>query len=212
MYLHLQILLRQGPLDPNLIFTGADDQDGAFPPPPWEKQPSQYDLPDQSPQPGQPQSVPTSQAGGMQPQPMPNFQVGAAMQLQHSQFTGLQPQVEQGSHYAGMYLPLQNSQMYPQQMLGGQGAQAMSGYAYGQQPDAQFYDPTRSPYPYSTPNELSYRMHGLSVQDHNAYASNASASSSSYLQHSSKPSRPEDKLFGDLVTMAKTKQNKPTHG
>ncbi|XP_042423579.1 TOM1-like protein 9 [Zingiber officinale] len=176
---------------------GADDQDGAFPPPPWEKQPSQCDLPDmhhQSPQPGQP--------GGVLPQ-----------------FTGMQPQIEQGNHYAGMYPPLQNSQMtamYPQQMLGGHGAGAMSGYAYGQQQDTQFYDPTRSSYPYSTPNELSYRMHGLSVQDHSAYASNTSSyqvpASSSYLQHSSKPSRPEDKLFGDLVTMAKTKQNKPTHG
>ncbi|RWW01908.1 hypothetical protein GW17_00035032 [Ensete ventricosum] len=128
--------------------------------------------------------------------------------------TGLQPQVVQGGQFVGMYPPMQNSQMramYPPQMFGGhmvgmgqqpmQGGQ-LTGYGYGPEPGAQFYDPMRPTYPYYTPNALGQRTYGLSVQDNNTYANEASSyqmpTSSSYLQNSNKPSKPEDKLFGDL--------------
>lgn len=140
---------------------------------------------------------------------------------------GLQPQYAQNHQFAGMYPQMQNNQMtalYTQQMLGSQVAgvaqqpmlgSTLTGFGYGQQPDAQFYSPLRATYPYSTPNELSQRTYGLSLHDNVNYLSNSSygmPSSSSYLQQPNKPLKPEDKLFGDLVNIAKTKQNKHAPG
>ncbi|WOL02184.1 target of Myb protein 1-like [Canna indica] len=229
---------------------GTNDQEGALPPPPWEAQPVQNDLPGSQPQLlqtsplGGMHSLPlqTNHPGGMQPQPMPGNALGAmplqpmssgllaGMHAQHLpgvHLTGLQPQFVQSTQFTGGYPAMQSSQMtaiYPQQMLGGNvlgvGQQTMQGvqltsYGYGQQLDAQIYNSPIPAYSYSTPNELSQRMYGLSVQDNNLYGGNTSSyppSSSSYLQQSNKPTRPEDKLFGDLVSMAKTKQNKSTVG
>ncbi|THU45684.1 hypothetical protein C4D60_Mb02t20570 [Musa balbisiana] len=217
-----------------------NDQSGALPPPPWEAQPAQNEMPGLQHQPLQtdqlsvhPLSVQTGQLGGMQAQPMLGSQLGGMQPQQTSggqlvgmppqhmmgpQLTGLQPQVVQGDQFVGMYPPMQNSQMramYPPQIFGGHmvgmGQQPMqgTGYGYGQQLGAQFYDPMRPTYPYYTPNAVAQRMYGLSVQDNNAYASKASSyqmpTSSSYLQNSNKPSKPEDKLFGDLVNLAKNK-------
>ncbi|XP_064959550.1 TOM1-like protein 9 isoform X1 [Musa acuminata AAA Group] len=218
----------------------ANNQSGALPPPPWEAQPVQNEMPGLQHQPLQtdqlsvhPLSVQTGQLRGMQAQPMLGSQLGGMQPQQTSggqlvgmppqhmmgpQLTGLQPQVVQGDQFVGMYPPMQNSQMramYPPQIFGGHmvgmGQQPMqgTGYGYGQQPGAQFYDPMRPTYPYYTPNALGQRMYGLSVQDNNTYASKASSyqmpTSSSYLQNSNKPSKPEDKLFGDLVSLAKNK-------
>ncbi|RWW83656.1 hypothetical protein BHE74_00007825, partial [Ensete ventricosum] len=215
----------------------------ALPPPPWEAQPAQSEMPGLQHQPLQtdqlsvhPLSVQTGQLGGIQAQPMLGSQLGGMQPQQMSggqlvgmppqhmmgpQLTGLQPQVVQGGQFVGMYPPMQNSQMramYPPQMFGGhmvgmgqqpmQGGQ-LTGYGYGPEPGAQFYDPMRPTYPYYTPNALGQRTYGLSVQDNNTYANEASSyqmpTSSSYLQNSNKPSKPEDKLFGDLVSLAKNK-------
>ncbi|KAJ8471920.1 hypothetical protein OPV22_026263 [Ensete ventricosum] len=215
-----------------------DDQAGALPPPPWEVQPVQNDLPGLQPQPFQ-----IDQLGGMHSLPVQTGQLedtqpqaSLASQLlkmhpQHvlgTQLEGLQLQLAQSSQVVGVYPPTQNSQMnamHPQQMFGGcvadMGQQSMqgvrlTGYGFGQQPDAQYYDPMRSTYPYYNPTELSHGMYGLSMQDNNStYEGNNSSYqmmpiSSSSLQQPNKPMKPEDKLFGDLVSMAKTRQNKPT--
>ncbi|RWW00090.1 hypothetical protein GW17_00036965 [Ensete ventricosum] len=214
-----------------------NDQAGALPPPPWEVQPVQNDLPGLQPQPFQ-----IDQLGGMHSLPVQTGQfedtqpqASLASQLlklhpQHvlgTQLEGLQLQLAQSSQVVGVYPPTQNSQMnamHPQQMFGGcvadMGQQSMqgvrlTGYGFGQQPDAQYYDPMRSTYPYSNPTELSHGMYGLSMQANNStYEGNNSSYqmmpiSSSSLQQPNKPMKPEDKLFGDLVSMAKTRQNKP---
>ncbi|XP_074572858.1 TOM1-like protein 9 [Curcuma longa] len=202
----------------------ATEQDEAFPPPPWEAQPLQNEIASLKPQPLQ-----AEQLGAVQPQPTPGGQL-EGMHPQHMlgvQLTGgLQPQFGSSSQFPGIYPPMQNSQvmpMYPQQMLGGyvgtsqqtmQGFQP-TGYGYGQQPEAQYYDPSRSAYAYSSSNELPQRMYGLSMQDSNSYSSMTSSyqmplSSPSYVHKSNKPSKSQDNLFSDLVSMAKTKQNKPT--
>ncbi|XP_010925873.1 TOM1-like protein 9 [Elaeis guineensis] len=207
---------------------GANDQAGALPPPPWETETVQSNqLPALQSQPMQ-----SGQLGGIVPQPMPgNNLVGMHSQsLPENQLGGLQPQpmqTMQSSQFGGMYPPpMQNSQLggiYSQTMLGGQMAgmhqQPMQGtqptvYGYGLQPEAQFYDQRRPMYPYAGVNELSQRMYGLSMQGNSTYVnmtpSYQTPMSSSYLQQSNKPPKPEDKLFGDLVNMAKSKPNKPS--
>ncbi|XP_008775806.2 TOM1-like protein 9 isoform X2 [Phoenix dactylifera] len=206
----------------------ASDQAGALPPPPWETKTVQSDqLPNL-----QPQLMQSGQLGGMFPQPMPGNQLGSMhpQLLPGGQLVGLQPQpmqTLQSSQFAGMYPPLMpNSQLggiYSQAVLGGQMAGMhqphMQGgqlilYGYGQQPEAQFYDQRRPMYLSAGANELSRRMYGLSMQDNSIYMnmtpSYQTPTSSSYLQQSSKPTKPEDKLFGDLVNMAKSKPNKPS--
>ncbi|KAJ0989251.1 hypothetical protein J5N97_007607 [Dioscorea zingiberensis] len=174
-----------------------------------------------------PQQMQGTQFGVMQPQ-----------QMQGTQFGGMQPQPIQGGQFGGMYpSPMQNNQqgVYPSPMHNNQiagvylqpiqGVQLpgmhqtpmqmqLTGYSYGQQPEIQFYDPRRSAYPYPSSNDLSQRMYGLSMHDKNTYMNmnssyQMSASSSLYTQQSNKPAKPEDKLFGDLVNMAKSKQSKP---
>lgn len=54
-------------------------------------------------------------------------------------------------------------------------------------------------------------MYGLSVRDANGMNNSYQVSAPSYVTPS-KPSRPEDKLFGDLVDFAKLKPTKPTSG
>lgn len=200
--------------------------------------------PQPSPQFGvtQPQLVQGSQFGVMPPQPIQGTQFGGMpyQPMQGTPFGGMQPQPVQGSQFGGMYpSPMQNNQLglYPSPMQNNQpvglysqpilGVQIpgmhqtpmqmqmqLTGYAYGQQPKTQFYDPRQSAYPYSNPNDVSQRMYGLSVQDNGQYMNmnssyQMSASSSLYTQQSNKPAKPEDKLFGDLVNMAKSKQSKP---
>ncbi|KAJ0090438.1 hypothetical protein Patl1_12895 [Pistacia atlantica] len=118
--------------------------------------------------------------------------------IQSSHLVGLNPQSVHGGQYMGM-LPQQMqanqmASMYPQQMYGNQ----MAGYGYGQQ--------QVTPY-------LQQQMYGLSVRDDSGLrASSYQVSNSSYLPPMKKTSKPEDKLFGDLVDMAKLKPTKPTSG
>ncbi|KAG1346714.1 TOM1-like protein 9 [Cocos nucifera] len=190
--------------------TDTNDQGGALPLPPWEAQTVHNN------QPVERQQMRSGQLeGGIHPQP-----------IQSSHLGGMHPGLIQNSQQIGMpTLPMQNNQLgglYSQPIQGGQFAgmqqQLMQGvqwigYGYGQQPVAQYYH-QRPLYPYAGPNEISQRMYGLSLQDNNSYMNTnsmhpISTSSTFNSQQSNRPSKPEDKLFGDLVSLAKSKQNKP---
>ncbi|XP_058074325.1 TOM1-like protein 9 [Magnolia sinica] len=143
-----------------------------------------------------PQQMQGGQLAGMYPQQMQGVQVGGMypQQMQGGQLAGMYPQQMQGGQFVGMYpQPVQYGQqvgMYPQLMQGGQ----MAGYGYGQQPGTQF---------------LEQRMYGLSMQDDSRYMNTSYQMTSSTYVQPIKPAKPEDKLFGDLVNIAKTKPNKP---
>ncbi|XP_062223546.1 TOM1-like protein 9 isoform X2 [Phragmites australis] len=204
---------------------GTDDQNGDLPAAPWNIKRSTNPFDDtklgetalQPDQPAgmQPQSVQASQHanGFMSAQPMPRGQLGG-MTLQPvpgAQLGPLQPQPMLNMQYGVMYRSMQMNQgmgMYSQPTFGGgfygmnqpqhYGVQ-MSGYGYGQ-PSGGYYIPNAG-YAYSSANELSQRMNSLSVQNG---SSNGAATN--------KQSRPEDSLFGDLLSIAKMKQNKPAAG
>jgi hypothetical protein len=141
-------------------------------------------------------------------QPVPGMEHGV---LQPPQFV---PNMQHGGMYPSMQIN-QGMGMYSQPMAGGQFygmnhqqlyAVQMAGYAYGQQ-SGGYYIPNAA-YAYTSANELSQRMNGLSVQDG---ASNGAATSFS-LKQQNKSGRPEDSLFGDLLSIAKMKQTKPAAG
>ncbi|KAH1244974.1 TOM1-like protein 9 [Glycine max] len=187
---------------------------GSFPPPPWEAQPTDNNSPvagSQYPQPLQvsqmimtsiqsgthpqgPQAMGHDQAVGMYMQPHAGHMSTINNHVQSNQL-GLYRQHIQGA--AGPYMGMVSHQMhnspvasmYPQQMHGNQ----FGGYGYGQQPGVQY---------------LEQQMYGLSVRDDGAPKNSYQVSSPSYVPPG-KPSKPEDKLFGDLVNMAKVKP-KPT--
>ncbi|CAI8599827.1 unnamed protein product [Vicia faba] len=189
---------------------------GSFPPPPWETQPADNGSPvagSQYPQPLQvthmvmtqvqtgglpqgPQATGYDQAAGMYIQPNANHNTPFNNQVQNNQM-GLQPQYSPGvaGPYMGMVPPqMQNgpvASMYPQQVYGNQ----FPGYGYGQQQGLQYAE---------------QQMYGLSLKDDNALRNPYQVSAASYAPPG-KPSKPEDKLFGDLVDMAKVKP-KPTTG
>jgi hypothetical protein len=114
-----------------------------------------------------------------------------------NQFLGMNPQAMQGGQYMGMYpQPMQAgpmASMYPQQVYGNQ----MAGYGYGPQQGTQYLD---------------QRMHGLSVRDDNGLRNSSYQVPISSYVPSGKPSKPEDKLFGDLVDISKFKPGKSTPG
>ncbi|PKA63468.1 hypothetical protein AXF42_Ash005363 [Apostasia shenzhenica] len=216
-------------------------QSGDLPPPPWESQSTQsYQSTDPQPpaapvmqtvqnlgmsspaMPGVPfgsvNSPPIpSPSGGIQPQPYQGGQIGVML-----------PQTLQSSLPGSMYPPIQSSQVagvYPQPTPGRPFAAMpqqpmygihMTGYTYGMQPP--LYDPMGNSYPYVNSSNLSRQMYGLSVQDSymNSTSSyhipSSSSSSSSYSTMSNKPQKPEDKLFGDLVNLAKSKTHNPPNG
>jgi hypothetical protein len=156
----------------------------------------------------QPQPVQLSQHGNkfMSAQPMPT-------QLQlvpDAQLGALQPQATLNMQYRGMYPSMQMNHgmgMYSQPTFGGYYGMNqpqlygvhMSGYGYGQQ-SGGYYIPNAA-YAYTSANELAQRMNGLSVQNGDPTGTTAN-----------KQSRPEDSLFGDLLSIAKMKQNKPAAG
>ncbi|KAL5558820.1 hypothetical protein UlMin_035031 [Ulmus minor] len=136
------------------------------------------------------QPQPSNQLGY---QPQPNNQLG--YQPQPSNQLGYQPQPMHGGSYMGMH-PQQMqashmASMYPQQMYGNQ----MAGYGYGQQQGPQYLD---------------QRMYGLSVRDDSGLRNSYQVSSTSSYVPPSRPSKPEDKLFGDLVDIAKFKPTTKT--
>ncbi|XP_061354698.1 TOM1-like protein 9 isoform X2 [Gastrolobium bilobum] len=188
----------------------ATQSGGSLPPPPWEAQPTDNGSPiagTQYPQPLQvtqmvmtraqiaahpqgPQASGHEQAVGMYMQPNASHMSTINNHVQSNQL-GWYPGHIQGvaGPYMGMVShQMQNvplSSMYPQQMYGNQ----FIGYGYGQQQGVQYVE---------------QQMYGLSVRDDSALRNSYQVSATSYVP-SAKPSKPEDKLFGDLVDMAKVK-------
>lgn len=170
---------------------------GSLPLPPWEAQPTdngqvadaQYPNSMQVPQMLQPMGNDQPTGTYIQPisgghlSPMPN------QPIQSNHMVGMHPmgmmlqQPIQGGHMATMGM----MPMYPQNMYSNQ--MAAYGY-YSQQQDPRF---------------LQQSMYGLSVRDDSALTNPSYHVSSSSYVPSSKPLKPEDKLFGDLVDMAKSK-------
>jgi hypothetical protein len=209
----------------NHLLTGTDNRNGGIPPVASEIKRSTNPFDDDRPvgaavQPGQsasihPQPMHVSQQGnGFMPvQPILSRQPGG-MQLQPVTGTQLVPPqiqpMQMSMQYGVMYPSMQMNQsgMHSQLAFGGgfygmnqpqlYGVQ-MSGYGYGQ-PSGGYYIPNAA-YAYATANELSQRMNGLSVQND---GSNGTMTN--------KQSRPEDSLFGDLLSIAKMKQGKPAAG
>ncbi|CAH9136412.1 unnamed protein product [Cuscuta epithymum] len=133
-----------------------------------------------------------------------NEQVGGSMYSQQPMLGGfhLQQPIQSGASM-GMFPqqmpPGQMAFMYSQQMYSNQMAAAgygYGGYGYGQpQQNAQF---------------IEQRMSGLSVRDDGIPKSGSGSyqvSAPSYVP-AGKPSKPEDKLFGDLVDLTKFKPAK----
>ncbi|KAM3191617.1 hypothetical protein ACQJBY_069096 [Aegilops geniculata] len=205
---------------------GQDDQSSDLPPPPWETQPAESDQ-FQAGQPDNRLAMPPGQFGGIPPQPVQvgqPGQVSLSQPLLTGQPGGMQfppgyveqpgaqhPQSMPNTQYGGMYPSMQGNQaggMYPQQMAGDiyqqqmYGGQMAAGYGYGQQPGG-YYVPNAA-YGYPSANDLSQRMNGLAMQNNGLYGTHASSS----LQQANRPARPEDSLFGDLVSIAKTKPSK----
>ncbi|KAK7293865.1 hypothetical protein RJT34_16742 [Clitoria ternatea] len=209
-----QVAQQQQP--PSPVY-GTPQSSGSLPPPPWEAQPAdsgspvvagaQYPQPQHYPQvvmthvqsgahPHGPQTMGNDQAVGMYMQPNANSHMSAMNNHVGSHQMGLQPQHIQG--VAGPYMGMVSHQMqggpgipmYPQQMYGNQ----YMGYGYGQQQGVPY---------------IEQQMYGMSIRDDSALR-NSNQVSTSYAP-SGKPSKPEDKLFGDLVDMAKVKP-KPTPG
>ncbi|CAJ1972331.1 unnamed protein product [Sphenostylis stenocarpa] len=175
---------------------------GSLPPPPWEAQPADngssvagahYPYVQNAVHPPAPQAMGNDQGLGMYMQPNANSHMSGVNNHVGSNQMGLQPQHMQG--IAGPYIGMASHQMqggpvmYPQQMYGNQ----YMGYGYDRQQGAPY---------------IEQQMYGMSVRDDSALRNSYPVSTTSYAP-SGKPSKPEDKLFGDLVDMAKVKP-KPT--
>ncbi|TYI72005.1 hypothetical protein E1A91_D07G028600v1 [Gossypium mustelinum] len=224
-----QLVQQQQPPSP---VNGAESS-GSLPPPPWEAQAA-----DSSPVAGaqHPQYVGSDQMAGVYIQPtttghLPTTNNHVAL---GNQFAGYHPQPIQGApQYTGMLpqqMPVgQMSSMYPQQMPTGQMGSmypqqvpgAQMGSMYPQQMPAgqmgsmypqQVYGNQMGAYGYGQQQYLNQQMYGLSIRDDNALRNSSYQVSTSSYVPPSKPSKPEDKLFGDLVDMAKIKSTKTTPG
>lgn len=142
-----------------------------------------------------PQAMGNDQGVGMYMQPNAHGHMSAINNHVGNNQMGMQPQHMQG--VAGPYMGMVSHQMqggpvvYPQQMYRNQ----YMGYGYDQQQGVPY---------------IEQKMYGMSVRDDSALRNPYQASTASYAP-SGKPSKPEDKLFGDLVDMAKVKP-KPTPG
>ncbi|XP_062189220.1 TOM1-like protein 9 [Phragmites australis] len=161
-----------------------------------------------------PQAMQPGQTAGTQMQPGFGNQFGSLPpnSMPGMQFTSMQPPQMLGS---------QPVMMYPQQMPGAQyGAVPQQQQMYGGQlagymqhpavAAAHYYNQGRPTYGYPGANGLSQRMYGLSVQD-NSYMGMSSSyqtapSPSPSMGQPIRPMKPEDKLFGDLLSIAKTKK------
>ncbi|KAJ8526579.1 hypothetical protein K7X08_029056 [Anisodus acutangulus] len=224
---------------PSPVYGG---QSSSFPPPPWEAEAAEngqivgnpHAQPMQNNQllPGSPHALPMhnnqlmsgspnalsmqnnqlmaansqqlaggSHAHGMYAQPIIGGQPAMMNQaMQSNQMVGLPPQPIQGGQSMGMFPqqmpPGHMAYMYAQQQMYGN-QMAGYGYGYAQPQNTQF---------------LNQRMSGLSVRD-DGVLNNSSyqVSTASYIP-SGKPSKPEDKLFGDLVDISKFKSSKTTPG
>uniref|UniRef100_A0ACD5VR87 Uncharacterized protein n=2 Tax=Avena sativa TaxID=4498 RepID=A0ACD5VR87_AVESA len=165
-----------------------------------------------------PQAMQSSQTAGAQMQPGYGNQFGhlppQSMPIQGMQFAGMQPSPMPGAQPGMMYAQQMPGAQYgggmPQQQM--YGRQMASQYAYVQQSAAQYYNQGRPTYGYPGTNELSQSMYGLSMQNSSYAGMNSpyqtTPSSSPSMGQPIRPSKPEDKLFGDLLSIAKTKQNR----
>ncbi|KAA8525285.1 hypothetical protein F0562_007140 [Nyssa sinensis] len=208
-----QIAHHQQPTSP---VYGAQSS-GSLPPPPWEAQPTDNSqlTGTQFPPPMQVTQVVVTHSqpvvSGTRPQgsqPMGNDQV-MGMYLQPiisghlaaiNNQVGLHPQTTQGGLSMGMF-PQQTQSgqmalMYPQQMYSNQMTGYGYGHGYGEQQNAQF---------------LEQKMYGLSVRDDSALMNSYQVSTPSNILPG-KATKPEDKLFGDLVDIAKLKPTKTPPG
>ncbi|KAL3650821.1 hypothetical protein CASFOL_007224 [Castilleja foliolosa] len=176
-------------------------QSSALPPPPWESQ-----LDNSLPAVSQPQQMPgvVNPSGPSPNATYANDQVVGASYNGHlttsNQMVGMHPYPVQGPQPMVMYpqqpgghqmgggymYPPQQMQMYGNQMTAGYGY----GYGYGQQQNAQY---------------LQQGMSGLSMRDDSGLRHSYSTPS---IVPSGRPSKPEDKLFGDLVDISKFKPGK----
>ncbi|CAD6233628.1 unnamed protein product [Miscanthus lutarioriparius] len=182
---------------------------------------------------GVPQSQPmySNQPGvGLPQQGMQPSQV-AATQMQpgfgNQQFGSLPPTFMMGMQFGGMQPPQmyggsQPVMMYPQQMPVVQyGAMPQQQPMYGgrlagymQHPAvaaAHYYNNqgTAGMYGYPGTNGLSQSMYGLSVQDNSSMGMSSSYQTTTAPTSTGepmKPTKPGDKLFGDLLSIAKTKK------
>ncbi|XP_028115695.1 TOM1-like protein 9 isoform X2 [Camellia sinensis] len=192
-----QMSPRQQPPSPDY---GAQSG-SSLPPPPWEVQPS-----DNSPPPMQVTQVVVTHS---QPVPSGMHQgndqlVGMYIQpITTGHLSAINNQVIQSNQLVGGHQPMgvypQQMQsglpalMYPQQMYNNQ--MAGYGYGYGQQQNAQFLD---------------QRMSGLSVTDDGVLRDSSYQTSTPSYVLPGRPTKPEDKLFGDLVDIAKIKPTTKT--
>ncbi|CAO2816821.1 unnamed protein product [Amaranthus hypochondriacus] len=194
----------------------GSDNGASLPPPPWESQPadtSQSSSPQYAPamqtshmagppfqggiHPFAPQQTGNDQVSGMYAQHMAGGHMPGMNMQAMNQMAGMLPQAYQGGQMMGIPQALPGSQMnsmYPPQMYGNQ--MPAYGYAYAQQPNAQYID---------------QRMYGLSLREDSSLKNTSSQTSmASYLPPMKQQSKGDDKLFGDLVNMAKLKPGKPT--
>ncbi|KAG5591960.1 hypothetical protein H5410_042474 [Solanum commersonii] len=224
---------------PSPVYGG---QSSSFPPPPWEAEAAEnsqtvgnpHAQPMQNNQllPGSPHALPMhnnqlmsgspnalsmqnsqlmaannqqlaggSHVHGMYAQPITGGQPAMMNQaMQNNQMVGFLPQPIQGGQSMGM-LPQQMppghmAYMYAQQQMYGN-QMAGYGYGYAQPQNTQF---------------LNQRMSGLSVRDDGVLNNSSYPVSTPLYIPSGKPSKPEDKLFGDLVDISKFKSPKTTPG
>ncbi|KAL2543549.1 ENTH/VHS/GAT family protein [Forsythia ovata] len=135
------------------------------------------------------------QVAGMYFQPISSGHLTAFnnQAIPRNQMMGLHPQPNPGWHPAGMFpQPMQSGQMvymYPQQIYG----HPMAAYGYGQQQNFQVLEQNTS---------------GLSLRDYSVMKNSSLPVATLSNGPSGKPSRPEDKLFGDLVDVSKFKPTK----
>lgn len=186
---------------------GAPTNEG-LPPPPWEAQSTDDDQSQYSQPQGALQTSDQGVAMYMQqpiaPTQLPPLNNQQALYPQQQQFQGQQmmvtqqqqqipPQMYPQQQFQGQQM-IPQQQMYPQQMYNNNQMPQAYGYGYGypQQQNAQFLD---------------QRMSGLSVN--NTVYTGPSMANASYVHvPSGKPTKAEDKFFGDLVDFAKAKPNK----
>ncbi|CAA3031298.1 TOM1 2 [Olea europaea subsp. europaea] len=202
---------------------GAKSSD-MLPPPPWEALLDNSQLANNQP----PQQMQVPQVGVSNLQPMPNglypqglqhaannqvggmyFQPMAAINNQtipSNQMVGFHPQANPGWQPMGMFpQPMQSGQMaymYPQQIYGN----PMAAYGHGQQQNAYGYGQQQNF------QILEQNMSGLSLRDHSGMKNSSFPVSTLSNGPSGKPSKPEDKLFGDLVDISKFKPTKTLKG
>lgn len=155
------------------------------------------------------QPMANEQVVGMYIQPITSGHLSAinSQAVPSNQYVGMQQQQQQqqlmhGNPAMGMYPQMQPGQMaymYAQQMYGNQMGGYGYGYGYNQPQNTQFID---------------QRMSGLSMRDNGAQGTPSYPGSAPSYVHmpSGKPSKAEDKLFGDLVDITKFKSTKTTPG